>query len=186
MAQTVISGATPFCTLQQMIDRHDWNTVADLLTDKQGVEPNATITKLTKTEVLASTVLTAFLMEYSGLFESAILKGGRNTVADLAALSGTNAGEMVAGMISNMVMWRLYNRRPDRKAEMPTSCEVAIKWLDELNEGHIILGFQETADAGRLSNNYVHVSPTVHAARSYFGSNAERHHWRHHEDDCDW
>lgn len=171
MVQEVISGDEAFCTIEQMLERYDWNTIAELLTDKS---QSGTVTKLTLAEVQASTVLETILREGAGWIEAAVMAGGKYTVEDLEALAGTNSGELLAGLNADLGMWRLYDRRPDRKAEKPQRCDDAKQMLVELAEGAKIFSFQEAADAGRMDTEYPRHSPTVRRASRYFGAAGRR------------
>lgn len=179
MAKTVSSSDAAFCTAEQFLDFFDWNTVAQLLTDKaQG----GTITLKTRTEVLASTVLERLLKARSGMVEAAALKGERYTTADLEALQDddTNGGELLARIIADLTMFDLYNRRPDRRAEMPESCKMAHQFLDLLADGQMIFGFEETAEAGHMDQQETTDAEIrtrngmVNQARRYFGKRADR------------
>lgn len=176
--QTPASGVASYCSIAQFLVRADWNTIAQLLSDKP---QSGVVTILTLTEVEASTTLTAILQEASGYVEMACIKGERYSVADLVALAGTNAGETLAGLVADLALWRVYDRRPDRRAEMPERCQEAWAKLDLLAEGELIFPFTESAQAGHMDEDEVVDADlqrrnglTFQASR-YFGNRADRH-----------
>lgn len=144
MTQTVISSATAYCTATQFLQRYDYRTVGRLLADTD------TTPTPQRATVLADTTLAAFLLEASGLVESALFVASRLVAADLNALAGTAAGELLAGLIADVCMGRVYDRRPDRRGEAPARVAAALTTLDALRRGEKIFGFQESADAGLL------------------------------------
>jgi hypothetical protein len=183
--QVVASGVATYCTIAQFLVRVDWNTVAQLLSDK---DANGVITILTLTQVQASDTLLAILKEACGYVEMACIKGERYSVADLVALAtgsladgSYNAGETLAGLVADIALARIYDRRPDRRAEMPERCLEAWAKLDALAEGELIFPFVEAADAGHMDEDEVVDSDLqrrnglTFQANRYFGNRADRH-----------
>ncbi len=136
---TPLSGATPYCTAQQFVDRFDWRTAADLLSDSG--------TRLTLQQVLASTVLLELLQEASGLVESACMVGNRYAPADLAGLTG-NSQQLLIGLTAGVAAFHLFSRRPDRKLDVPPRAQWAMEMLAKLEEGTAVFGILEVAEAG--------------------------------------
>jgi hypothetical protein len=154
MALTSISGPVAYCTPQQMVHRYDARTIGQYLSD-DGI-------KLTVDEVLASPILSELLQEASGELETALLRGGRYTPADLGNLTG-NGLEMLAGMVAGYAMFLIWDRRPGRFSDhqLPLRAQIAVDKFQDLATGHRILPFQEAADAGRIHHE-------VEAARKVF------------------
>lgn len=180
MAKTPISGATPYCTVDQFLVGFDVRTAGDYLGDA-GV-------RLTSAEVATSTVLNALLMRASGMFEAAMLRGNKYTPADLAALAaansgdGCNASEYVAMIVGGLAGYLLFLRRPARfsQDQAPGSAQLALDAIDFLNQGGLILGFQETADAGQVQHHVEtardveHRNGATYQAGRYFGRRSNR------------
>lgn len=140
----LLSGTTPYCTSAQFVQRWDTRSVGRLLSD--------TNTALTSTEVLASTLLAELLKEASGEVELGCFRGERYSIDDLVALVGTNAGKKLAGLVADLTMWRLYDRRPDREGTVPPRCEAALKVLEQLADGELIFGLVNQGRAGVMSH----------------------------------
>ncbi len=173
--KTVISGTVAYCTPAQFLQRYDYRTVGRLLLDA----PPGPL-GIAKADVLADPNLATFLLEASGEVEMACLLGEYYTVGDLIALVSTNGGEKLAGLVADLTMWRVYDRRPDKAAEMPQRCEIARGLLDALAEGKKIFPFLESAKAGHL-NSAVETPPQVVArngsvvqSQRYWGRRADR------------
>jgi hypothetical protein len=157
MALTPISGPAPYCTPTQLLRRYDFRSVGQYLAD-DGV-------KMTQDEVLASPILADLLREASGHLESALLRSGRYTPADLGALTN-NGLEMVAGLVAGYTMFLVWARRPSRflNDQLPLQAQLAMDKLQELATGHRVLPFQEAADAGRIHHD-VEQPPVVFRRR---------------------
>jgi hypothetical protein len=182
--QVIASGVAPYCTVAQFLVRVDWNTVAQLLSDKP---QSGVVSILTQSEVETSDTLLAILKEACGYVEMACIKGERYSVADLVALAAGsladgsyNAGETLAGLVADIALARIYDRRPDRRAEMPERCQEAWAKLDLLAEGELIFPFVESADAGHLDEDEIVDSDLqrrnglTYQASRYFGNRADR------------
>src|SRR5262245_45081022 len=124
MVQTVISGVSAYCTVSQFLDRRDWRTVGRLLSDTDTVPAN-------RAAVEADAKLGALLKGASGRIERACFRGGRYTAADLEALAETNAGEDLADLIADLTMYRVYGRRPDKRAEISEDYKLALEVLKQ-------------------------------------------------------
>ena len=173
MAKTPISGTSSYASAEAFLLRFDERTVGDLLS-VDGAN------RLTRAQVIASDKLAAWLKEASGELESAIFLGGKYTTVDLAALAGTNAGEMVSGLVCDLAGWRMYDFRPDRKSEMPERCKEAKERIGRIEAGEQFLAFQESADASRMDHD--ETSPqevddrngVITEAAAYFGRRLSR------------
>lgn len=149
MAQTSISGSTPYCTAADVIDVCDVRTLGDWLSD--------TGQRLTPGEVTSSGEsggrLYRFMQEASGEIESAVFRGGRLTAADLAALTGNSLRKLKA-LAAGYAVFLAWDHRPGAfgKSEMPARAGKALEDLDLLCAGERIFAFQEMADAGRIDH----------------------------------
>jgi hypothetical protein len=143
---TTNSSATSFCSAASLVARYDWRTVGDLLLDSDDDPP------LTRSQVLASTDLAALLLASSGEVEAACQVSNRYTQLDLAAIaaSGCASAELLADLVADLCMWRLFKRRPLRDSNLkpPTACEDARKTLEDIRRGERIFGLVEHAEAG--------------------------------------
>src|SRR5262245_57392173 len=170
MAQTVISGAAPYATVDDFLLRWDERTVARLLSIDG--------TALSHAQILASPKLAAFLKEASGEVEAGCLAGERYTVADLVALAGTNGGAELSGLVCDLAMWRLWDHRPDRQGKPPERALNARKKLDRLRAGDLIFPLAGAADAGVLDHEYrseadiLQMNDSVTIQRRYRGMRA--------------
>lgn len=173
MAQTPISGSAAYCTAAQFTTRCDWRTAARLLSD-------TTTPLASKAAVEADATLATLLMEASGEVEMACARAGRYTAPDLAALAGTNAGEKLARLVADLALWALYDRRPDKKGEMPVRCQAAQDLLARVEHGDRIFPFQETADAGVMDDLDIDATDVINGdgvviqASRFFGIRANQ------------
>jgi hypothetical protein len=180
VAQTPISGSTPYCAVADVIDVCDVRTLGDWLSD--------TGQRLTPGEVAASGAATErlyrFMMEASGELESAIFRGGRLTAADLAALTG-NSLRKLKNLVAGYAVFLVWDRRPGTfaNAELPARARKAIEDMDLLAAGERIFAFQETADAGRIDHEVEDESDVIdrngaaYRARDFFGRRTAWHSW---------
>lgn len=142
MAQTPLTSATSYATNTDMTNRYDVRTLGDLLNDDD------TRPRLSPSEVLASTKLTALSLQSSGEFEAACVAGNRYLPADIAAII-SNAGaakEFVVGLVCALNVGHLFDRRFN--LEMPKVAVQARETIELLRQGQRILPTQEAADAG--------------------------------------
>jgi hypothetical protein len=84
----------------------------------------------------------ALLMAASGELDIACATGQRYTASDIQALLGTNAGEKIKSLVAAFAMWLIYDRRPDKSAEIPESCKYAKEFMDSIGEGARAFPFQ--------------------------------------------
>lgn len=170
---TVISSLASYATVSQFLLRVDYRSVGRLLTDD---DSSATPTQA---QVLASATLPTLLLEASGWVEAACLRGGMYTGADLVSLAGTAGGELLASLVSDLTLWRLFDRRPDRRSETPERCKVALETLDKLGRGELIFGLSKSADSGHINTGDVMESdlrarqPSIEQARRRWGKRAQ-------------
>ena len=159
---TPISSALPYCTVGQFFDRFDWRTVGDILGD---ADKRIDLGIMAQTGSPANTRLNNLLGEASGMVEAACLKANRYSVADLQGLTQpadvtagktSNAAQMLAGIVAGICMWLVWERRPERLANMqlPLRAQMAMNSLDALEKGEAIFGLQEVADAGNPKVNW--------------------------------
>jgi len=151
------SGSTTYLTPQEFLTRRDARSVYQYATDSDGdpllggnsASTAAMIAALVNPATPQGAILAALLMDASGMLESACLRSGRYSPADLAALTGNSAGYMKR-ILSSMVMYGLMTRRPG-----PTPPDTivqdytdAVKALSDLSEGTKIFAFAEAEAAG--------------------------------------
>lgn len=138
---TPASATASYCTGAQCIKFYDVRQIGDLLTDDD--------TRVAAGSVAAHPNLTAELNAASGEVESAVLVGGRYSVADLQALQSANSvgGEYLAKMVAVIAVWNLMERRnPD--VMMPDRVRRVYESLEKLRTGENIFGFIENIAAG--------------------------------------
>jgi len=145
MPLTPISGNSSYCTAAQFLQRYDWRTVGDYLSDQNQ--------RITRPDQINNTILADLLSEASGEFEIRLMRGGRYAPGDIQSLQG-NALQLVAGIVAGWTMFLIWSRRPGRFADhrLPLGAELALQKMEQLGTGELILPFQETADAGRISH----------------------------------
>lgn len=143
---TPISNTNPYCSTTQFLDHYDARPVGDYLSD--------TTSRLSRDEIIASTVLLKLLKKSSGLIESALMAGGRYTPEDLLALTGDSLAYL-EGLTADLTMWMVLNRRPNRVGEIPKQCQMAIDMLERLRGGERILGLQAQIAAGETVDNAI-------------------------------
>lgn len=141
---TPVSGAAAYCTVAQFLQSYDVRTVGQLLSDTNVAY---TVTDINNIGSTANLTLLALLQKASGMLESACLLGNRYAPADLSGLTG-NSAQFLAGLVADLAMWLLWNRRPDRKTPIPAQASVALDWLESLRTGDRIFGTQEAMNAG--------------------------------------
>lgn len=139
MAKTVITSATTYCPVSEFLKRVDARVVGDLVSDSGE--------RVASGSLASDANLAAILLDASGMVEAACLVSGRYTPTDLASLTGASL-RFLYRLVSDLTLGMLVQRRPDRKYPIPPQYELAMKWLDRLESGERIFGFQEQMDAG--------------------------------------
>lgn len=160
---TPLSSETPYCTPAQFVNGADIRTVAQLLSD--------TGSPMTTAQVQASPVLFQLLAEASGWLESECFKGQRYTPTDLQSLQGNSAADLAA-IVRGLTIFKLWERRPDLRMNLPTAAQVALKRLTDLKNGEAVFGILEAMEAGIESS--VNESPRVVEGRYMVTQQAER------------
>lgn len=181
MPQTVASNAASLCPVGEFLKRVDARTVGQLASDTTTVVAPGSLA--TNDNVLAA------LYDASGIVESAALRGGKYTAADLAALrdeENSNVPVMGANLlyriVSDVAWVFLWERRPNKSANQdpPPSYERSLAWLDELANGTKIFPMQEAMDAGRTETQVETRADVedrngmVYQASRYFGVRGSR------------
>lgn len=137
------STQTPYLTPAEFLKRYDARSIGDRVKDDG--------TRADPTALLTDANLQALINQASGMFESAILKGNRYVVADLQALltaSPANvAVDYIRGVVADLTLWLIYNRRPSADRPVPKQCELALTVLEQLSAGYRIFGLQEKMNA---------------------------------------
>lgn len=174
MAQTPLSGSSPYLTAARLKYYRDTRRVLDLLRDDD--------TPATWADAVDSTTdpgkrLLAALQGASGEVEEWALAGGRYAPADLAALTGNQLARL-EGLVADLAFWRLsVVRHPDCRPEDVSGAEPALAALARLGEGKTIFGTVEAAAAGVTATadlDRTGDGTTVLEARRYFGDRAKR------------
>lgn len=164
MTMTPLTGSTSYATPTQFLDRYDVRTVGDLLSD--------TDVSLSSGEVLTSTRLQALLDQASGEIETAAVAGLRYRPDDLDALitNGGNGAQYLVGLVCDLAMYKLMNRRPSPVATAPPGpAQAALDALQMLRDGERIFGFVEAGVAGMTVTKVSGQCSIVSSAQRYFG-----------------
>lgn len=148
---TPASGSAPYCDNSAIQLRADYRTLAQLLSDSG--------TPLTQSQVTSSTLLTTILQQASGIVEASAIVGARYKIDptttpprnDLATLTG-NSKEMLVGLVADIALWILWNRRPriNPGEKPPGQWEQAQEMLKALRNGEMVFGFVDVQDAGNM------------------------------------
>jgi hypothetical protein len=141
---TPVSPTTPYCTASDFIKRYDVRSIGDRLQDA-GV-------RVDSGSILADQNMAALLLQASGMLESALLRGQRYKIADIQLLvagslgSPTTGGEFVKGLVADLTLYLIYNRRVN--TPMPRPAMVALETITALSGGERIFALDEAATAG--------------------------------------
>lgn len=140
---TLISSATSLCPVAEFLKRVDRLAVAKLASDDTTGKPVPDSSLATDPNVAAA------LLDATGMFETAVMMGGKYAPADLALLFSTPCGSqgLMFRIISDIAWIGLFKRRPNMNVEVPPTVKESLQWLDMLAMGKRIFGFQETQDA---------------------------------------
>jgi hypothetical protein len=201
-----ISSSTPYCTVAQFFARHDWRTIANWVSDTGIAESEGFLKGTDSNGFPTHPVLVELFGEASGIFEAAVMMGDRYNLTDLqiattrsvqitdnkdpanptltfnTILQPGNTGKFIAALVADVVMYLVWDRRPNRNADIkvPAKCELAFVWLEKIRDGQRIFALQEQADAG-IVDSFVETSSdvgtrngTVVQARDYFGRRANQ------------
>lgn len=154
---TPIGDTDPYATPQDVIAQCDVRTLGDFLSD--------TGDRLTPDEVADSDLLWSLLAQASGEVESALMVGGKYTLADLQALTG-NSRQLLVNIVVGLALENVFDRRPDRQQPQVHGRKVerARERLQQLRQGERIFALQEQADAGRPDHEVE--TPAVVEARN--------------------
>jgi phage gp36-like protein len=180
MTIAVQSSGNAYCTPAQLLSIHDWNDVADLLSDKPANADFTTSYKLTKQSLTTNADLDLILKAASGKIESACAVGGKYTPDDLNALAGTVSGALLVELTADIAMWTLWNRK-QQKGDLPQRCQIAFQWLDELAKGERLFGTLDSFNAAHLRTSEMTAQDVrnrngrVWQARRYYGRRADMH-----------
>lgn len=165
MPLTPLTGSTSYASTSDFLIRYDVRTVGDLLSD--------TDVSLSAGEVVSSTRLQALLDQASGEVETACSAGKRYQPDDLDALidNGGNGAQYLIGLVCDLTMWKLMNRRPSPVATAPPGpAQSALDALQLLRGGERILAFEEAAEAGKQVRFLTQSGCTItKVASRYFG-----------------
>jgi hypothetical protein len=134
----------PYCSVAYFFVRVDWRTVSDYVGDEgqRGTKLDALTPGTPQYQVIYT-----LLQEASGEVEAACLKGERYSAADLGILTG-NSQQLLAGLVADLCLGKVLDRRPDLTEEVPYRVRRAGDVLEALSGGERIFALQEVADAG--------------------------------------
>lgn len=98
-------------------------------------------------------VVLAALEDASGDIDAALLKGGRYTVAQLAALTGNSLAKLKR-MCCELAMVYLMERRPELTTEqVERHAAIRKRHLDPLRLGEDVFSIDAAIDAGKMSHD---------------------------------
>lgn len=173
MAQTLTSSTSSLCPVSEFVKRVDKAAVSLLASDIPG-----------DTNVILSTNanIAAALMTATGMFESAVMMGGKYSSEDLELMKTTTCGAqgLMFGIISDLAWVELFKRRPNMNVQPPPSLKQSMEWLDMLAMGKRIFAFQQATDATimeRIDSSVDDINArngVVTQAEAYYGRRADR------------
>lgn len=175
MPQTLASSTDLLCPVAEFLKRVDKEVVGKLASD--------TTTPVSGGALLTDPNIKAALQDASGLFESAVARGGRYSQADIAVILAaptSAAAGMMFRIVSDLAWIHLFERRPNKNVPTPASVERSLAWLDMLADGQRIFPFVETEEAGvmkRVESEVADVEAqngAVYQARAYYGTRSNR------------
>lgn len=143
---------TAYATAADLIARHDTNLVGELIRDDH--EP------ATRTEILASSVLSTLLVDASGQVEAAMLSGNRYSPERLSDLEGNSQG-LLKKIVCMIALAELLNRRPGRHVEIAKMYDDQGRaYLEDLRTGKNLFNLTDT-DANKEAANPSTHGPSV-------------------------
>ncbi len=146
---TVNSNAAPLIPVQEFLNRCDWRTVGQLLSDTDDPIDFVTLTTAGTPE---NTLLVTHLNGSTGELESACTRGQKYTPDDLALLaaSGTASADYLFDVITWLTLPRIYRRRPDLLDRLASEILRGAEVLEQLGSGLAVFGFLESQEAGSI------------------------------------
>lgn len=144
---TVTTSATPYCTAADLLVHVRWQLVADWVCDTEG--PRPTRASLLDSANVHGAVVLAKLKAASGKLESACLRGGLYTVADLQALTGSTLEylkEVVAGLV--ILGYASRSQPAGAEAKQIPAAQTALEAMEALRKGERVFGLAAQIDAG--------------------------------------
>lgn len=169
MPKTVVTSASSYLTNEAFLDFVSEAQVGDLLANDADVPP----VRLTRAEIIASTVLTTILQAASGEVEQACFVGEKYAPADLEGLTG-NALAALQKLVADRGMWMLLTKKWPGMEETDAA-KKSEQLLLMLRAGERIFGLQENMDAGKPKSQFRQPSEVERAnlntniARPFFG-----------------
>ncbi len=169
MVQTLVSSTTTYCPVAEFLKRVDKTAIGKLASDT--TTPVPAVSLPTDPNVVAA------LMDGSGLFESAVIRGGKYSAEDLQLLSATDcvARGLMYRIISDVTWAFMFERRPNMNVPMPPTMQRSLLWLESLGKGEKIFAFAEAVDATIMhksdatDQDLIDRNGTVQKARAYYG-----------------
>jgi hypothetical protein len=115
---------------------------------------------LTDSGANTSPALQFILQAAAGRIEASCTVSSRYSPADLAGLTG-NSAAFLAQLNARLAVFDLWTRRPDPNTKLPEECKLALSDLRQLEDGKLIFGTVEHAQAG-LEKSYSEHPSDVH------------------------
>jgi len=138
-----------YASVSDLITRRDKRIIGELIKDDDDPPTDA--------EILASSVLSALLVDASGQVEAAVLSGKRYQPADLEDLTGNSLG-LLKKIVCTIVMADLYERRPGVHIEQAKAyTELARMYLEDLRTGKNLFNLSDHVNAANPDTT----APTV-------------------------
>ncbi len=129
-----------YVTVTQLLERYDWRTIADLVSD--------TDVPVTLTDLQTDTKLAMAIADASGDIDSALRACGRYSTTDLSTLIG-NSGSLLQRICSEIVIAYLFDRRPAYNVDLLDIYRKGKKeHLDKLANGTNIFDLPAVVAAG--------------------------------------
>lgn len=174
---TPVTASTPYITAANFLKRYDWRTIIQLMSDDDiGEMERAPLLDSTTTE---GGNLYEILKDASGELETAVLVGGRYSIADLQALTN-NQLAYIGRIVADTAIGKCYQRRPDLFGPPPQQAQVAANVLNALASGERIFGLQDQIDASHMEmttnqpEDVVQRNGMVVIAQEFFGVRGNR------------
>jgi hypothetical protein len=176
MAQTLASSTALLCPVDEFLKRVDRAAVAKLASDDAQGKPVILTALPTDPNVIAA------LRDAGGWFETAVSRGRRYELADIAVVlaSDTNARGILYRIVADLGWFFLFQRRPNKDVPAPPSLEYSLKLMDELGDGKKVFPFLESEAAGVMQVVETNVDDVearngaVYQARAFYGRTSER------------
>lgn len=174
--QQTLASMTVLLPVAEFLKRVDPLAIGKLASDVQGLP-------VTPANLLTDPNVAAALLDASGVFESAVARGGRYSMLDLQTILA-NPTTIACGtmwrIISDVSWALLFERRPNKDVPIPASMTRSLQWLDDLSDGKKIFAFIQSEDAGAISKHEASVEDVferngaVVQAEAFYGRRSDQ------------